>query len=236
MRNTSGIVRARHGATFVLLLLACNVGNPKFDQSGSGAGSGSGSLGHDSGDDGLDTSGGAGSGSATGGTGSDATDAGGAGGGTTSGGTTDGPTSGGGSSTTDGPTSGDSSSTTGGPTSSGGSSTTGAPTGDSGSSADSTGGSSTGGGHGGYPECDWQSDPPCPSGYDECYDVGPVSWCTIYCNTDDECPLPSSGEATRLCSPGGGYICTLDCANGRTCPSGMQCVNVGGGEMRCGWP
>jgi len=35
---------------------------------------------------------------------------------------------------------------------------------------------------------------------------------------------------------GGGNTCFLDCAGGATCPDGMTCTNLGGGDMACLWP
>jgi hypothetical protein len=48
--------------------------------------------------------------------------------------------------------------------------------------------------------------------------------------TGAECPLPLSGTATRTCAV---LVCALQCADGKTCPSGMTCDSS---AQRCQWP
>ncbi len=60
------------------------------------------------------------------------------------------------------------------------------------------------------------------------------------CGTDScVCPLPSEGTASNTCGeiPGdeGGGSCYLDCSDGASCPTGMECRNNEGTNM-CVWP
>jgi hypothetical protein len=82
-------------------------------------------------------------------------------------------------------------------------------------------------------------DPPCPEGYDTCYDAIPgYNVCNVVgCETPDDCPLANGGEAEVLCIPFRGGTCVLDCPGGLACPEGMECVLLpGAGVERCLWP
>jgi hypothetical protein len=90
-----------------------------------------------------------------------------------------------------------------------------------------------------YPPCDPSMDPPCPEGYDACYDVIPgYNVCNVInCETPDDCPPANGGEAQVLCIPFEGGTCVLDCPGGLACPEGMECVPLpGAGVERCLWP
>jgi hypothetical protein len=120
----------------------------------------------------------------------------------------------------------DSSGTSGGGSSGGGS---------SGSDSGSTGGA----GNGVYDPCA-ANDPQCPEGT-MCQQVaqGDYNFCTIPCDTEDDCPAPSSGDAPVNCGapPMQQTRCQLACTMGETCPDGMECVEVGGGAFAlCAWP
>ena len=54
--------------------------------------------------------------------------------------------------------------------------------------------------------------------------------CTIYCESDDDCPTPESGNATPRCKSFGDYeingesaACSLECDGHHVCPDGMSC-------------
>ena len=82
-------------------------------------------------------------------------------------------------------------------------------------------------------------DPPCPEGYDACYDAIPgYNVCNVVgCETPEDCPVPSSARAQVLCIPFRGGTCVLDCPGDLACPEGMQCVELpGAGVQRCLWP
>ena len=68
-------------------------------------------------------------------------------------------------------------------------------------------------------------DPPCPEGYDACYDAIPgYNVCNVVgCETPEDCPVPSSARAQVLCIPFRGGTCVLDCPGDLACPEGMQC-------------
>ena len=90
-----------------------------------------------------------------------------------------------------------------------------------------------------YPPCDPRMEPPCPEGYDACYDMIPgYNVCNVVgCETPDDCPLANGGEAQVLCIPFEGGTCVLDCPGGLACPEGMECVPLGAsGVERCLWP
>lgn len=116
------------------------------------------------------------------------------------------------------------------------SSDTGGSTASTGSDA---GSSSTGGEETTYPPCDPRMEPPCPAGYDACYDVIPgYNVCNVIdCETPDDCPPANGGEAEVLCIPFEGGTCVLDCPGGLACPEGMECILLGqSGVERCLWP
>ena len=98
---------------------------------------------------------------------------------------------------------------------------------------------STGGEPVDYPPCT-EMDPQCPPPYEVCYEFsGPNhSVCTQPCMQDDECPVPTTGDATPVCAGQDGDQCLLNCANGATCPDGMECLDIGemGMFFRCAWP
>ena len=94
----------------------------------------------------------------------------------------------------------------------------------------------------------------CPPEYNACYTwpfgggIPSHNKCTILCESPDECPDPSSGNAPVGCAgPPGSETCVLDCtpgAGGGTtttggeieCPDGMVCVDIGFmGFSRCLW-
>jgi hypothetical protein len=90
-----------------------------------------------------------------------------------------------------------------------------------------------------YPPCDPRMEPPCPKGYDACYDAIPgYNVCNVInCETPDDCPPANGGEAEVLCIPFEGGTCVLDCPGGLACPEGMECVLLGqSGVERCLWP
>jgi hypothetical protein len=63
-------------------------------------------------------------------------------------------------------------------------------------------------------------------------------WCAIPCENGepDNCPEPTSGNATVECSGLQGAPCALSCANGETCPDGMVCFDAMiNNVMRCVW-
>lgn len=115
--------------------------------------------------------------------------------------------------------------------------------GESGSSG-STGPAATGSSSGeppedpAYPPCMPDADPVCPEPYDHCYEFFPegFSACSQMCNDDAECPQPQSGDAPAVCAGINDDECVLDCADGATCPDGMDCVEVAAGIERCAWP
>jgi hypothetical protein len=91
-----------------------------------------------------------------------------------------------------------------------------------------------------YPPCMNDADPPCPEPFDHCYTFLPreYSVCSQMCREDEDCPQPQSGDAPAVCAGQADDECVLDCADGATCPDGMECVDVGGTGMflRCAWP
>jgi hypothetical protein len=51
-------------------------------------------------------------------------------------------------------------------------------------------------------------------------------YCAQACESEAECPVPSDTSSAPFCADG---VCELDCsAGGATCPSGMNCRQVGG--------
>ena len=57
-------------------------------------------------------------------------------------------------------------------------------------------------------------------------------WCSPRCpanvGTGDDCPLPLTGTAERVCNFS---LCDLSCLGGLVCPDGMECTG-----MICRWP
>jgi hypothetical protein len=101
------------------------------------------------------------------------------------------------------------------------------------------GSSSSGGEEQLYPPCMLDEDPMCERPYEVCYDfLAPeYSVCTLPCEQDEDCPAPASGEAPAICAGQMDDQCVLDCADGATCPDGMECqVVVMGMVERCLWP
>lgn len=89
-----------------------------------------------------------------------------------------------------------------------------------------------------YPPCMTDADPVCPEPYDQCYDFfGPgFNVCSQTCMEPDDCPQPTTGDATVACAGPMMNQCVLDCAGGAMCPDGMECVPVGGMMFfRCAW-
>lgn len=125
--------------------------------------------------------------------------------------------------------------------------------GEEGSSGGSTGGGSSSGGFGssssgGFGSSSTGGDDggiygPCPGdqaceGDLECQQIGGgpnegVNWCTQACDVEaQDCPPPSEGDAEATCRGAGGggdSICVLGCTQETTCPTGMECIAVGGG-------
>lgn len=109
---------------------------------------------------------------------------------------------------------------------------------DSGSGTDGSTGedSSTGTPPGGeYPMC--MSDDDCSDPYTLCWPpekFGMPVYCTLECESADDCPVPSTGEAVPVCEgPPGTDICSLDCTGGVACPDGMTCVEIFMDFERC---
>ncbi len=77
---------------------------------------------------------------------------------------------------------------------------------------------------------------PCDGGSDSCSQATRMSGdfegclCTYYCESDDDCPTPETGNAVPRCTPFGDVVengesasCTLPCDEGTQCPDGMVC-------------
>lgn len=61
------------------------------------------------------------------------------------------------------------------------------------------------------------------------------SVCTPFCDDDDQCPTPATGNATPTCNTADEpNLCTLDCSQGQQCPDDMVCDLQGSGA--CMWP
>lgn len=102
--------------------------------------------------------------------------------------------------------------------------------------AGSTDESSTGTTPGGeYPMC--MSDEDCSDPYTLCWppeEFGMPVYCTLECESEKDCPVPSTGEAVPVCEgPPGTDICSLDCTGGVACPDGMTCVEIFMDFERC---
>jgi hypothetical protein len=73
-----------------------------------------------------------------------------------------------------------------------------------------------------------------------CYEDGGLSMCLPPCDgTNPSCPPPPADNTSLVeCVQVMGIHCMLNCAEGgdRSCPSGTDCVNIGGGIFRCLWP
>lgn len=61
--------------------------------------------------------------------------------------------------------------------------------------------------------------------------------CSDECETADECPQPTSGEAQPECreSVSDASLCYLDCFDGETCPDGMFCIPFATDAYGCAW-
>ena len=59
---------------------------------------------------------------------------------------------------------------------------------------------------------------------------------TVPCALDLDCPPAPGGTATPICVMAGNGYCGLDCANGATCPNGMNCYAIQNDQFRCAWP
>jgi hypothetical protein len=54
---------------------------------------------------------------------------------------------------------------------------------------------------------------------------GQVGWCSASCNVPEECPEGTDGDASPICTYYGPNLqCSLNCANGEDCPTGMYCA------------
>ncbi len=60
-----------------------------------------------------------------------------------------------------------------------------------------------------------------------------AGFCSNFCETDAECFAEVGGTAVPECSEGPSSYCQLDCAEGRTCPGGMDCVELQSGDFVC---
>lgn len=73
-----------------------------------------------------------------------------------------------------------------------------------------------------------------------CFEDGDLSMCLPPCDgTNPSCPPPpADNESLVECIQVQGVHCMLNCAEGGdpSCPSGTECVNIGGGIFRCLWP
>lgn len=73
-----------------------------------------------------------------------------------------------------------------------------------------------------------------------CFEDGDLDMCLPPCDgTNPSCPPPpADNESLVECIQVMGVHCMLNCAEGgdRSCPSGTECVNIGGGIFRCLWP
>lgn len=58
-------------------------------------------------------------------------------------------------------------------------------------------------------------------------------FCTNLCSSDAECFANVGGTATPVCNDAMTPYCELDCSGGKTCPGGMECVNIVGGAQLC---
>lgn len=66
----------------------------------------------------------------------------------------------------------------------------------------------------------WTEPDSCPADVECNADRYQIS-CFHACETDDDCPVPLSGDAAPLCRD---EICQLPCDDGVTCPNGYNCV------------
>lgn len=62
--------------------------------------------------------------------------------------------------------------------------------------------------------------------------MGDLGFCTNACTIPGDCGPSPAGTATPACvtAPVGGVdmqVCALDCAGGKTCPGGMECLTLG---------
>ena len=80
----------------------------------------------------------------------------------------------------------------------------------------------------GHGYMNWHADPGgqstyCAAGAFECN----ACMCRIGCDPGEtsSCPEPTSGTALPVCDSLSGGTCILDCADGQSCPDGMQCVH-----------
>jgi hypothetical protein len=58
-------------------------------------------------------------------------------------------------------------------------------------------------------------------------------YCTNFCTTDAECSANTGGTAVPQCNDEVDSYCELDCAGGKTCPDGMECIALVGGKNLC---
>jgi len=59
--------------------------------------------------------------------------------------------------------------------------------------------------------------------------------CALDCETDSDCPAPTSGTAVAECSYPTG-LCLLACDDGQLCPDGMYCAhNLEADRFMCAW-
>ena len=96
-----------------------------------------------------------------------------------------------------------------------------------------------------YGSCSGVGGGVCPGGSCASHDSDHV-WtaCTADCvlGDDSTCVAPESGTAVPVCVwdepfpiPGDTGICLLSCADGETCPAGMECLDSWGGQ-HCAHP
>jgi hypothetical protein len=80
----------------------------------------------------------------------------------------------------------------------------------------------------------------CMGGDVVCFEDGGLNMCLPPCDgANPSCPPPPADNTSLVeCVQVMGIHCMLNCAEGgdRSCPSGTDCVNIGGGIFRCLWP
>ena len=60
-----------------------------------------------------------------------------------------------------------------------------------------------------------------------------AGFCSNFCAGDDECWADVGGTALPHCNDAASRYCELDCGGGRTCPEGMDCVELSSGAFVC---
>lgn len=90
-------------------------------------------------------------------------------------------------------------------------------------------------GSGLYSQCLQDADCPGLSGcatYTEEGQVNPSDgFCTQLCSSNAQCSADVGGSATPLCNDSMNAFCQLDCSEGKTCPDGMECLELNVGTI-----